>query len=125
MARVASSRVRPSRPPVRTNDIPARVWGSSAPVSPSALVLTPASTRRRTRSWLASSANQAARLAGGVGPAPPTAARRPPGGGAARPRGLEAVGEQGAQGAADVPDGRPPRQPVQGALLGGLDRPQE
>src|SRR5215211_309008 len=47
------------------------------------------------------------------------------GGGGDRLQGLEAVGEQGGHGAADVADGQADQQPVQGTLLGGLDRPQQ
>jgi hypothetical protein len=74
MALVASSRVKPSSPPVSTNVLPASVCGSSATSWPSALVFTPAWTRRPTRSRLSSSANQAATLAAMVGPTPSTAA---------------------------------------------------
>src|SRR4030095_11643501 len=64
--------------------------------------------------------------AGGDGGADPAhVGQLPLGGGGDRLQGLEAVGQQGGHGAADVADGQADQQPVQRSLLGRLDRPQE
>ena len=79
MACLASSRLKLSRAPLTTTDMPARVWGSpspsAAPSDASASIRSPAFLRPSMSRRLCASSNQARTDAAMIGPNPSTSAR--------------------------------------------------